>query len=140
MGGWEVTGAVGAFSESPVATICWQWLMYLSFVLTPSVRRALCVQIALPCFRPWLGRLREAMKSMRCHPEAMTRLLHIIVDKSKSHKKPRNDGRQKCHVTHVSKNDLLTLGHFVTQDSENATTNVSCLTFATSCENKCVTK
>ena len=96
---------------------CYHFLemAYVSFVrVHPSVRRTLCVQIALSCFRPWLGRLREAMKSMRCHPEAMTRLLHIIVDKSKSHNQPRDDGRQKCHVTLVSNNDILTPGHFVT--------------------------
>ena len=38
--GREVTMAMGAFSESPVASICWQWLMYLSFVSHRRVKRS----------------------------------------------------------------------------------------------------
>lgn len=72
-----------------------------------------CNPMAWPSVHHCLGRLREAIESMGCHPGEFSRLLQIVVDKGGSHNPPRLDGRQTCHETPLSVNDILTLVHLV---------------------------
>ena len=56
------------------------------------------------------------MKSMRCYPEAMTRLLHIIVHKSKEPQQATRSRSTKVSRGTCIKNDMVTLVNFVTHD------------------------